>query len=195
MKKALTDYKYEAIKAHILDPDNSPLPKEQAELLDRVISASKVLDKNPIVKHAVALHTAKFPSIQKRQAYEDIRLAIRLFNTLHTFNFDFWQTWLINDIVQNIEIARNRDNPQDRKVIALEHSNLIKAIGKRPEELPDPTRNEKHQFIIMVQANNQHFSIDLNQLNKLPPETIRELNQALSGQEISEAEAADIMES
>lgn len=193
MKKALTDYKYELIKSHILDPDNTPLSVEQADLLNRVISASKILDKNPIVKHAVAIHLVKFPNIQLRQAYEDMRLAVKLFNTLHTFDYDMWLTWLINDIVNNIETARKRDTHQDRKVIALEHANLIKALGKRPEELPDPTRNEKHQFYILVNVNNQQIKLDLNQLNKLPEETLRELNRALTGQEITEAEAVEIM--
>lgn len=194
MRKALTDNKYELIKAHILNPDNSPLTEEHQEIIDRVISVSKILDKNPIQKNAISLHRAKYPQLGKTQAYEDIRLAVKLFNTLHTFNFDFWQTWLINDIIRNIEIARKGNSHQDRRVIAMEHSNLLKAIGERPEEKDDPLRNEKHQFYFVININNEAVKIDMNNLKKLPIETLNEINRALfGGQEITDVEAEDIM--
>jgi hypothetical protein len=196
MRKALTDNKYELIKAHVLDPEHSPLTLEHQEILDRVISVSKILDKNPLQKHAIAIHQVKYPNIGKTQAYEDMRLAIKLFNTFHTFEFDFWQTWLINDICQNIENARKGNNYQDRRVIAMEHANLIKAIGKRPEELTDPRRNEKHQFYFVININNEAVQIDLNNLKKLPAETLNELNKALfGGQEITDVEAEEIINS
>lgn len=44
-RTALEDTKYELIKAHVLDPDNSPLSAEKQEMLDRVISATKCLIK------------------------------------------------------------------------------------------------------------------------------------------------------
>ena len=121
-RPALEDTKYEMIKAHVLDPDNSPLSPEKHELLERVISASKVLDKNPIQKQAVAIHQQKYPDISRAQAYEDLRLAVRLFNTLHTFDYDLWFNWLINDIVQNILICRNTRSEKDRRIIAIEHA-------------------------------------------------------------------------
>lgn len=196
MKRALTDYKYEAIKQHILDPDNSQLSEEHQQVLDRIISMSKVLDKNPIQKNAIAIHRAKYSEIGKTQAYEDMRLALRLFNTLHPFNYDVWQTWLINDIIHNIELARKGNSHQDRRVIAMEHANLIKAIGERPQEVDDPTRNEKHQFYFVMNINNESVKIDLNNIKKLPAETLNEINRALfGGNEITDVEAEDIMNS
>ncbi len=195
-RKALEDHKYEAIKAHILEPDNSPLSDEHQEIMDRVISLAKVLDKNPIQKQAIAIHQAKYPHLSRTQAYEDSHLAVRLFNTIHTFNFDFWQTWLINDIVRNIEKCRNNGNPQALKVIAMEHANLIKALGDRPEELEDPRRNEKHSFYILVQNNNATFKLDMSNIEKLPLLTLNELNKALfGGQEINENNVNQIFSS
>lgn len=196
MRKALADNKYELIKAHILTPEKSPLTDEHQDILDRIISVSKILDKNPIQKNAISLHRAKYPQLGKTQAYEDIRLAVKLFNTLHTFDFDFWQTWLINDIIRNIEIARKGNSHQDRRVIAIEHSNLLKAIGERPEEKDDPLRNEKHQFYFVININNEAVKIDMNNLKKLPIETLNEINRALfGGEEITDIEAEDIMNS
>lgn len=192
-RKALQDNRYELIKGHILDPANSPLSYEHQEIMDRVMSVAKVLDKNPIQKNAVAIHQSKFPDLSRTQAYEDIRLAMKLFNTIHTFDYDFWQTWTINDIVKNIERCRNMNTDKAARVIAAEHANLIKIIGERPVELEDPRRNEKHNFYVLVQNNNQTVKIDLNALEKMPEGTIQELNKALfGGKEITEAEAMEI---
>lgn len=195
-RKSLTDQKYELIKAHIIDPDNSPLPAEHQELMERVISMSKVLDKNPTIKHAVALHRSKYPELSETTAYRDARLARKIYNSLHEFDFDFWQSWIINDIIENIKRCRDFDSHHDRRIIAQEHANLLKAIGERPEELPDPKRNESHQFYIMVNVNNTSVKIDINNLHKLPEDTLRELNRLLiGGQEIDEQGAVQIMES
>ena len=195
-RTALEDTKYELIKGHVLDPDSSSLTQEQQLVLDRVISASKVLDKNPIQKHAVAIHQQKYPDISRSQAYEDLRLAVRLFNTLHTFDYDFWRTWLINDIVRNIEICRNAKSDKDRRIIAMEHANLLKVIGEKPEDLPDPERNEKHQFYILFQIDNRQIKLDVNNLKDLPTAALQEISKALyGGKEITEADAEEIMNS
>lgn len=193
-RTALEDTKYEQIKAHMIDPDNSPLSAEKQEMLERVISASKILDKNPIQKHAVGLHQQIYPHISRSQAYEDLRIAVRLFNTLHTFDFDFWRTWLLNDIVENIKKCRNAESEKDRRVIAMEHANLIKIIGEKPEDLPDPKRNEKHQFYILIQNDNRQVKIDINNLKDLPEAALRELNRAIyGGNEITETDAEEIL--
>lgn len=191
---ALEDTNYELIKAHMIDPDHSPLPQEKQEMLDRVTSASKVLDKNPVQKHAVGLHQQKYPHISRAQAYEDLRMAVRLFNTLHTFDYDLWRTWLLNDIVENIRKCRNGESEKDRRVIAMEHANLIKIIGEKPTELPDPKRTEKHQFYILIQNDNRQVKIDINNLKDLPESALRELNRAIyGGNEITEADAEEIL--
>ena len=69
MKKALEDFEYELIKAHILDPENSPLPKADQDLLNRVLSMAKLMARQPIQKNAVAFHMAKYKDIGRSQAY------------------------------------------------------------------------------------------------------------------------------
>jgi hypothetical protein len=195
-RNALEDTRHELIKAHILDPEHSPLPEELRELLDRIISVSKVLDKNPIVRNAVAIHQVKYPDICRSTAYSDVRMAVRLFNTIHSFEYDFWKTWLINDIVSNIQKCRATGSEKDRRIIAMEHANLLKAIGEKPENLPDPLRNEKHQFYVLIQnnQNNQQIKLELNNLKDLPTAAIQELNRLIyGGNEISESEAEQLM--
>lgn len=191
---ALEDTRHELIKAHILDPDHSPLPEELRELLDRIISVSKVLDKNPIMRNAVAIHQVKYPAISKSTAYSDVRMAVRLFSTIHSFDYDFYQTWLINDIVTNIQKCRATGTEKDRRIITMEHANLLKAIGEKPENLPNPLRNEKHQFYVLIQNNNQQIKVELNNLKDLPTAALQELNRMIyGGIEISEGDAEQLM--
>lgn len=194
MKKALEDYKYEEIKAAILDPEHTQLSTEQQDQLNRVLNIARLLDIQPIQKNAVELHLSKFTNIRRSQAYEDCRLAMRLFNTIHSFEYDFWQTWLMNDIVRNIDICRGSTDPRDRRVIAAEHANMIKALGERPVKEIDPKLIESHQFIMPVQINNITYHFDLFKFLALDPAVRKKVSDALIT-DISEDEAKDLMQS
>jgi hypothetical protein len=196
MRKALESQDYELIKAHIIGPDNSPLPEYQQDLLNRIVSASKILEKNPIVKNAVAILNVKYPHISRIQAYRDVALSKKLFNTFNTFDYDFWRSWLINDIISAINRCRDNNTPADRRIMAMEHANLIKIIGVKPEELPDPQRNEKHNFYILIQNNKKEVKLNVNELDKIPVASKNELNKLLfGGAEIDDVEAEEIMQS
>ncbi len=194
MKQSIEDIDYNLIKAHVLTPEQSPLTPEQQFRLTRVMSIARVMDKNPILKHATAVHMAKFPEISRTQAYEDAAIARKMFNTIHKFDYDFWQTWAINDIVENIRQARAEGSPASRRVIAMEHANLIKVLGDKPETITDPRLTEQHEFFIIIQSQNGNVKIDYNLLKQLPPESLRELNNVLfKAQEITDVEAEEIM--
>ena len=100
----------------------------------------------------------------------------------------------MGDIVKNIEKCRNAESDKDRRVIAMEHANLIKILGVKPDELPDPKRNEKHQFYILIQNDNRQFKINVNDLKDVPEAAIRELNRAIyGGNEITDIDAEEIL--
>jgi hypothetical protein len=190
---AIDETSYELIKSHILDPDSSALPLPQQAQLDRIISAGKILDKNPIAKNAANLLRTKYPEISYKTATRDISMAMRLFNTIHSFDYDFWHTWLINDIVSNIARCNNDGSPAARKTIAIEHANLLKAIGEKPADLEDPKRLEKQSFYILIQNNNNTVKVDVENLHKLPEATLREINRIVfTGKEITETDAEEI---
>ena len=192
-RTSLDETSYELIKSHILNPDSSPLPLPQQILLERIISAGKILDKNPIAKNAANLLRTKYPEISYKTATRDISMAMRLFNTIHSFDYDFWHTWLINDIVSNIARCNNDGSPAARKTIAIEHANLLKAIGEKPADLEDPKRLEKQSFYILIQNNTNTVKVDVDNLHKLPEATLREINRIVfTGKEITEADAEEI---
>lgn len=196
-KKALSDQNYQLIKSHILDPENSPLEPALQFQLDRLVSATKLLDKNPIKKHAVAFHRKKFPSISSATAYKDLSDASKLYSTYHDFDWDFWMNWILQDITENIKKCRSIGTAQHLKIIAQEHMALLKAIGDKPSDIDDPTRHEKNQFFIMVNlSKDKKLPIDLDNLDKLPSATLKELNRFLfSGKEIDDVEVEEIMNS
>ena len=207
-RKALEDQKFELIKSHILNPGDSSLPKDQQDQLNRVVSASKLLEQNPIQKNAVALLIEQYDGLSKAQAYEDIKLATRLFNSLYKFDFDFWHSWLINDIADLIKQAKENVHQvySDEGILVAEfkkpdfkawntaHANLIKALGDKPRDIVDPKLTEKHNFFIQMNIANQTISVDLSKLLGVPVETRKKLADSLIN-EISDKETDNIMNS
>jgi hypothetical protein len=192
--KALEDEDYELIKSHLVDPENSPLSPQKQEMLDRWISASKVLDKNPIQKNAIAIHHAKYSHISRSQAYQDVRMGEKIYNSCQTFNYEFWHNWLLQSITKNIQRNEAANDRHSSKIIAMEHANLIKAIGPRPQEEVDPLRNEKHEFYILAPNTDRNIKIDVNQLQDLPISNLQDLTRAIcGGEEITDTKAEEIM--
>jgi hypothetical protein len=177
--KSLEDLNYKLIKAHILDPDNSPLSLKHQDMLDRMVCAAKLLAKNPYRKHAVALHRYRFPHISRSQAYADMNFADRMVNTIYTFDYDMWRDWIINSIVQNIERCKCINTSLARQIIVKEHANLIKVLGLKPIDNKDSNHSEIIQFHIIINLSKNLGNIDLDELHEMRKGTIRDLNNAL----------------
>lgn len=194
--KSLTELPADIIKANILNPENSSLPAHYQELFDRVVSMTKILQKQPVTRNAIKFHRALYPDISIKIAYSDLQLARQLFTSYQDFDFDFWMTWTINNIHANIAKCQSTNTSADRKIIAQENANLVRLLGKKPEIPVDPLRNEKHNFFIMVDINNKRIKVDADELHQLPLSSIKELNRAIfSGNEIDEQGAVEIMNS
>jgi len=193
-KASIEDCSFELIKSHVLDPINSPLPADKQQLMERIMSAGKILDKHPIQRQAASILRAKYPEVSVTTSLNDVRMAIRLFNSTYTFDYDFWHAWLLNDIIKNIERCQNNKSELSSKTIAMEHANLLKAIGPKPVDPVDPLRNEKHQFNIIIQANGSEIKLDLKHLKNIPGAVLQEFNKAIyGGNEITDVEAEEIM--
>ena len=151
--KALEDQDYETIKSYILEGNESTLPLRQREMLNRWVSASKLLEKNPVTKNAVAILQAKYPGLSRTQAYEDCRNAVRMFNSKQTFDY---------------ELCQKAKDTGNLKAWAAAQANLIKALGEAPENNIDPRLLEKHQIVIPIQVNNNTYNLDLNKFLNIP---------------------------
>jgi hypothetical protein len=156
------------------------------------ISIARILDTQPIDRNAVAIHLKKYKSIKRTQAYEDCRMAKKLFNTIHTNDYDFWQTWLINDIVNSIQRCKRYNNVKAERVIAGLYSNLIKALGEKPIQKLDPKLVEQHNFFLTVNLHGIPTNIDLMKFLALPEVHRKKIADAIIS-EVDETEAADLM--
>jgi hypothetical protein len=118
---------------------------------------------------------------------------MRLFNTIHTFDYDWWQRWLIEDIVRNIEACKKlKNDPKALRAWGLAHSNLLKALGEKPIEKINPKLVEAHQFIIPIVVNNNTYNFDLMKFLDLPDKVRKQVADALIT-DINEDQAEEIM--
>jgi hypothetical protein len=189
--KKLIDTDYHDIKQAILDPDSSPLSTEQQKILERLASAAKILDRYPVKKSAVKILQAKYNGLSRAQAYRDFEAASRLFNSYHTFDYEFWHTWVINDIALQIQAAKDKG---DLMAWNRGHSRLIQAIGSRPNPELDPKLIEKHTFIIQIKDHECTLNINTDILQQIPAR-LREKLAASLYVEINEDQAKKIMNS
>jgi hypothetical protein len=162
--------------------------------MDRVVSIAKSLDRYPNQKNAIAIHMKKYPEISRSQAYEDCKLATRLFHTMYSFDYDFWHTWLLGDISKNIKRWSKSKDPAAGRVIAQEHLNLLRALGEKPVKEMDPKLVQEHTFLIPIQVNNVTYTFDLQKFLDLPDGVRKKVTDALVT-DIKEDEAEEIMKS
>ncbi|MCD4681116.1 MAG: hypothetical protein K8S00_12095 [Bacteroidales bacterium] len=190
-KKALEDQQFELIKAHVLNPDDSPLPESDRILMDRWTTAARILDEYPQKNKAVKFLMLKYREISQSQAYLDIANAQRLFNAMNKFDYDWWHTWLLNDIVKLIKKCRN---DKDIKGWVMAQSNLIKALGDRPDENYNPRTMEQHNFFMTLNINGENVRFDLNEIFELPELKRKRIADAMITP-ITIDQAAEIIES
>jgi hypothetical protein len=187
-KLSLAEQRYEIILAHILDPENSPLPEENREQFNRVVSAAKMLDDyHP--GNVIPRMQAKY-NISRNTAREDIRLAQELFKSKHHFDWDFWQQWQIKDLVDTIRICKLQGKQKER--IAAQKV-LREIIGEKPMGEEDPKRMEKNVFYIQLNNNQTTVNIPMDKIKGLDREEIRTVVAALASPEVEDAEIIDIL--
>jgi hypothetical protein len=165
---------HDTIVAHILDPENSPLPERLKPQFDRVVTAALLLDQyHPT--HVSPRLMAKY-KVNIDTARRDVRLAIELFKTRHEVDWDFYNAWQVKDLVETIRICKNL-NKQKERIAA--HKVLREILGEPVQASEDPRRQEKNVFYIQLNNNNTTVNIDLNKIKDLPAEEVRVLIEEL----------------
>ena len=190
MAKKLENQKYELILAHILNPQESPLPAEQHEQLERVMTAARLLDRHPEQAHIVSKLQAKF-RIGRNTAYADIRFARELFVMNNPMDWDFWHAWQIQDLCELIRECKMQGRYKEWQKA---HETLHKIIGERPVQEEDPRRMEKNNIFIQLNDNSKTINLPIDVVSKLSKQDLKTISDA-TFQDISEEDAADLMES
>jgi hypothetical protein len=187
--KSIHDLHYLLVKAHFQCPEQSPLPKSKQEILNRARAAAKILDGNPVRKNAVALLRALYPEISRATAFRDLILAESLFPSFRTFNYDLWNTFLRNSIVETIQRCKAINTIASLELLIKAHAILKLVIGDKPKNFPDPEDDGKRTYYIIVQDNVKKNKIDIRRLKDLPEGVIQDYDPSLwAGEVIAETE-------
>lgn len=187
--KSIAKLTHDEIEAHIVDPDNNPLPERCREQFGRVLSAAHLLDDYPDDNHVIRLMRAKYdvsPSTVRR----DIALARQLYKSRHTFDWDFWQAWMIKDQLELIRECKLRGDTKEWNKAKLV---LHKIIGERPMGEEDPRRMQANQFFIQIVQNGQTQNVSLGDVRNYSDQDKKELIDNLY-QPIDDAQAEEIMD-
>ena len=187
-KRTLSEQRYEVILAYILNPEDSPLPEEYREQFNRIKSAAQMLDDyhpNNVIPRLLAKY-----NITRYRAQEDIRLAQELFKSKHTFDWDFWQTWQIKDLVETIRTCKLAGKHKER--IAAQKV-LREVIGDKPSGVEDPKRMEKNIFYVQLNNNSTTVNIPLDKLKGLSQDEIQIITAAMTTPEVEDAQIIDLL--
>lgn len=187
--KSIEKLSHDEIEAHILDPDKYPLPERCRTQFKRVLSAARLLDDYPDDTHVIRMMQAKF-DVSSSTVRRDIALARQLYKSRHTFDWDFWQAWMIKDQLELIRECRLSGDLQEwnraKKV-------LRDIIGDRPAGVEDPQRMQANQFFIQINQNGQSQNVSLGDARNYSDRDKKEIIDSLY-QPIGEAEAEEIMD-
>jgi hypothetical protein len=177
--KSIHDLHYLLVKAHFECPGQSPLPKSKQQILNRARAAAKILDANPVRKNAAALLRALYPEISRSTAFRDLILAESLFPSFRTFNYDLWNTFLLNGIFETIQRCNAINTIGSLKLIIKAHAILKMVLGDKPKNLPDPQDDGKREYYIVVQNNVRQIKFDISKLKDLPEGVLQDYDPSL----------------
>lgn len=187
-KTALTDQAYDIIHAHIIDPENSPLPEKLKERFDRVLQIGRLLDDYPNESHVINIMLAKY-RVTRTTIRKDLALAREIFKTQHQFDWDFWFYWMLKD---QIELIRRCKLNGDFKNWNNAKKTLLAMIGEKPAAVEDPRRMEKNVINLQVNYSGQVINIPVDALAKFSEKDRKILLDSLY-QPIDEVQAEEIM--
>ena len=185
---ALEDQNWQLIKASLTDPDSTALSLEQRYMLDRIVSMARIMGRHPQGRAALNIHMAKYPDISRRTASRDLFMAQELNVSYHSFHFDFWHNWIMNEMVDQVQASRAKG---DMKAWAQGLTNLSKHIGERPVAETDPKLVEKHTFLIQILDKRPSRTVDISCLDQYSKDELRGISDAIYT-EITEEDALEI---
>lgn len=188
--KSLEEVNHELIQAHIIDPENSPLPENLQFQFNRVLQVARLLDDYPNETHIINIMLNKY-RITRTQVRKDLALAKELFKTQQTFDWDFWFAWQIKDQMELIREAKLRGNLKEWNNAK---KTLMLMIGEKPIVNDDPRRMEKNVFYIQVNNNGETLNVNLDAIKKLPEEDVKKVIEALY-EPIDDTQAEEIINS
>jgi hypothetical protein len=180
MSKSLHNCHHSEILAYFHDPVESTLDEKLKIILQRWITARRLMDKYPDFKIASKIFKFKYPDLSDRQVYYDFANARRMLNGIDRHEKEWIRRWIINDIFNLIDAAKALGSKGFDAWIAAQ-ANLIKAAGlnKKKEIEIDPEILEAHTFYMIINVSGQKMEVDFDYFESLPAATTKQLSDTI----------------
>lgn len=178
---------FETIALAVMQGRTSDLNADQQHKLDLTRDAYRMVcaypNKSVAVKGMCALH----PELSERTALTYVNQGIRIWNPGDRLERDFLNTVFLQAIIKEI-YSEDSDAATRAKNLAT----LQRYLADMPQDPMDPTIMEKHTINIQLNINGSTITVPADKWAKIKENRI--IAAALD-QEITEAQAAEIMES
>lgn len=177
---------YEEVSLAVADGTSDQLNERQQAVLERTKAAYRIICDLPDKRKAVNKLKELYPELSEMTLYRDINYAIRIWNPMNRMDRDFLTTAFLNKLISEIY-----NDECDAATRAKNLATFERYLSNMPQDPMDPTIMEKHTINIQLNINGSTITVPADKWAKIKE---NKLIAAALDQEISEAQAAEIME-
>lgn len=177
---------YEEVSLAVAHGRGGELNERQRAVLQRTKDAYRIICDLPDKRKAVNKLHELYPELSEMTLYRDINYAIRIWNPMNRMDRDFLITAFLNKLISEIY-----NDECDAATRAKNLATFERYLSNMPQDPMDPTIMEKHTINIQLNINGSTITVPADKWAKIKENRI--IAAALD-QEISEAQAAEIME-
>ena len=178
---------FESISLAVMQGRTDALTAEQQRMLDFTRDAYRIVCEYPNKSVAVKTMRELHPELTERTALNYVNYGIRIWNPGNQLERDFLNTVFLTALLKEIH-----DPGSDAASRAKNLATLQRYISDMPQDPMDPSMMEKHTINIQLNINGSTITVPADKWAKIKENKI--IAAALE-QEISETQAAEIMES
>ena len=178
---------YEEVSLAVADGRSEQLNERQQAVLERTKAAYRIICDLPDKRKAVNKLKELYPELSEMTLYRDINYAIRIWNPMNRMDRDFLTTAFLNKLISEIY-----NDECDAATRAKNLATFERYLSSMPQDPMDPTIMEKHTINIQLNINGSTITVPADKWAKIKE---NKLIAAALDQEISEAQAPEIMES
>ena len=178
---------YEEVSLAVADGRSEQLNERQQAVLERTKATYRIICDLPDKRKAVNKLKELYPELSEMTLYRDINYAIRIWNPMNRMDRDFLTTAFLNKLISEIY-----NDECDAATRAKNLATFERYLSNMPQDPMDPTIMEKHTINIQLNINGSTITVPADKWAKIKE---NKLIAAALDQEISEAQAEEIMES
>jgi hypothetical protein len=183
------------IAKHYRNPALYPLTDKEKEQLERWIKVDQLIRAGRPSQTIVGiLMNKEFGfGVSRATAYNDIADTKMFFGTFYRIDKDYWRDVIKDWTVDEIFKAKRMN---DSKAVAMHTRNLIDMMGLNKDASAefDPEMYQGNTYQLTISIGDQNFTMDMDNIGKLPTAQLESLVQALQSPKLSAAEYLKILD-